>query len=158
LSRHPDWLWGPVSCLYSMDIGGKECEVHHSTPSTAKVQNEWSYTSTSPYSFMTWTALTSPVLYLHVIHFKHKLYSIMAGFSCYHQGSAFGFHFSDRNLGDALQTCRMGLQGQTQRNMFPMPTFCGSVTYLPAYFSNHHVHYSDYQYYLLLSSNMITIK
>jgi hypothetical protein len=55
-------------------------EVHQSTPSTAEVKNEWSYISTPPYTFMAWTALTLTVLYLHSIHFTHKLYSGMAGF------------------------------------------------------------------------------
>jgi hypothetical protein len=85
----------------------------------------------SPYTFMALTALTLSALYLHSIHFKHKLYSSMAGFSCFHQGWAFGFHFTDRNFSDALQTCRKELQGQTQRYRFSMLTFHMHLTYPP---------------------------
>jgi hypothetical protein len=35
-------------------------EVNHSPPSSAKVKNECSYTSTSWYAFMVWTGKTSP--------------------------------------------------------------------------------------------------
>lgn len=86
--------------------------------------------------------------------FQTKLYSSIAGFSCYHQGLDFGFHFTNRNLSNIPQTCRMGLQGQTQRNSFY--AYISQTFYLPAYFGNHHVHYSDYQY-LSLSLNMVMI-
>lgn len=65
------------------------------------------------------------------MHFKHKLYSSMAGFLYYHKGLGFGFHFSDRNFSDALQTCRKGLQGRSHRYKFSMLTQLVHLTYLP---------------------------
>jgi len=94
------------------------------------VKKECSYISTPPYTFMAWTTFL-PVLYLHSIHCKHKLYSNMAGFLYYHQGWAIGFHSTDRNFSSALQTCRKGLHGQSQRYKFSTLTFHVHLTYLP---------------------------
>ena len=39
-------------------------EADHSYPPTAKVKNEWSYISTTPYAFMTWTGKILPFYHL----------------------------------------------------------------------------------------------
>jgi hypothetical protein len=54
----PDWLWGPLGLLsngyqglFTQGIKQAGCEPNQSPPSSAKVKNVWSYTST-PYVFM----------------------------------------------------------------------------------------------------------
>jgi len=37
-------------------------EVNHKPPSSAKVKNEYSYTSTPPFAFMTWKGTTLPLI------------------------------------------------------------------------------------------------
>jgi hypothetical protein len=44
------------------------CEAHRSPPSSAKVKNEWSYTSTPPYAFMACTGATLPFTFIFVLH------------------------------------------------------------------------------------------
>jgi hypothetical protein len=36
----------------SLEVKQPGCETDCSSPSTAEIKNEWSYTSTSPYAFM----------------------------------------------------------------------------------------------------------
>jgi len=43
---HPDRFWGPVQWIQEAKRKGRE--VDHSTPSSAKVKNVWSYTSILP--------------------------------------------------------------------------------------------------------------
>jgi hypothetical protein len=53
-----DRHWGPPSCLFNGYSGSfpgvkqPEGEGDHSPPTSAEVQNEWSYTSAHPYAFM----------------------------------------------------------------------------------------------------------
>jgi hypothetical protein len=58
--NNPDRLWDPPSllfskcwALYTLALKPPECKADHSSSSGAEVKNEWSYTSTSPYAFMT---------------------------------------------------------------------------------------------------------
>jgi len=52
--EYPDQLWGPFSLLFNGYLGSlpevkrPECEINHSSPSSAEVKNKWCYTSTSP--------------------------------------------------------------------------------------------------------------
>jgi hypothetical protein len=52
--KHPDWLWGPPSFLLNGYCGSfpgvqqLEHDVDYSPPSSTKVKNKWSYTSTPP--------------------------------------------------------------------------------------------------------------
>jgi len=44
------------------------CGVHHSSPTSTKVKNEWSHTSTQPNAFMVQRGTTSPLLVVSLIH------------------------------------------------------------------------------------------
>jgi len=46
----PHQLWGPPT----PGVKRPECEADHSSPSSAEVENMWSYTSTPPYVCMAW--------------------------------------------------------------------------------------------------------
>jgi hypothetical protein len=51
----------------ALSLGVKQlgCEADHLPSSSAKVKNEWSYTSTPPYAFMAWCSVEAQVqLYL----------------------------------------------------------------------------------------------
>ena len=56
----PDWLWGPINLLFNRYQGYFSPvkrlwhEADHSPPSSAKVKNELSHTSTSLYAFTAW--------------------------------------------------------------------------------------------------------
>ena len=68
-SKNPDRLWGPSNPLFNFYVGsflgvkrpGREFD--HSSPSSAEVKNEWSYTSAPLRTFMTWAG-TALLLYL----------------------------------------------------------------------------------------------
>jgi hypothetical protein len=72
------WVPGTLS------LGVKQWghEAHHSTPSSAKVKNVWSYTSTPQYAFMAWssvkkrtgTTLPLPYLPLNMVMYTCLLY------------------------------------------------------------------------------------
>ena len=52
---------------YRSSFPGKKwpgCEVNHSPSSSARVTDEWSYTSPPPHAFLVWTGTTSPFLAL----------------------------------------------------------------------------------------------
>jgi hypothetical protein len=56
---HPEWLWGQppiqwVTGVPSLGVKRPGREADHSPPSSAKVKNAWSYTSTPQYAFMAW--------------------------------------------------------------------------------------------------------
>jgi hypothetical protein len=59
--KHPDYLWGPLNPLFNgywgSLLGAKWpwSEVNYSLASSAKVKNEWSYTSTPPDCLKAWT-------------------------------------------------------------------------------------------------------
>jgi hypothetical protein len=60
-SNCPDRLWGlqptafssTVNGVFSLGLKWPGREAHHSSESTVEVKNEWSYTSTTPYVFIT---------------------------------------------------------------------------------------------------------
>jgi hypothetical protein len=63
--RFPDRLWGSLSLLYnghreilSAEVKRMRPEADHSSLCSAEVKNEWSYTSTPPYSITSCTGTT----------------------------------------------------------------------------------------------------
>jgi len=52
LETQPPIQWVPGVPTLGVKRPGRE--VDHSPPSSAEVKNEWSYTSTPQYAFMTW--------------------------------------------------------------------------------------------------------
>jgi hypothetical protein len=69
-SNRPDVLWVPRILLFN-DYRGwfpgvkrPERDVDHSSPPSAEVKNEWSYTSTPIYSFTEWTRTTLLSIYV----------------------------------------------------------------------------------------------
>jgi hypothetical protein len=65
---HPAFLFSEYRGSFQ-GLSQLGCEVNYSPPSSAEVQNEWSYTSPSPYAFMAW-ALTP---YLQSVQRKYIL-------------------------------------------------------------------------------------
>jgi hypothetical protein len=61
--KHPNYLWGPLNPIFNgywgSLLGAKQpwSEVNHSPASSAKVKNEWSYTSTPPDCLKAWTGM-----------------------------------------------------------------------------------------------------
>jgi len=68
--ERPDWFWSPSSLLWNVYVGFCQAikrpgrEVNHPPPSRAKVENEWSYTSTPLNAFMVQTGRN---LYIEVV-------------------------------------------------------------------------------------------
>jgi hypothetical protein len=61
-----------VAGLLSRGVSLSDCEAKHSSLSSAKVKNEWSGVSTSPYAFVTstrWNLTFLYVLYFHIVSF-----------------------------------------------------------------------------------------
>jgi hypothetical protein len=58
---HPDMLWGPPTLLFNgyrvflLEVKQLGCPVNRSFPSSADAKNEWSYTHSSLYAYVTWT-------------------------------------------------------------------------------------------------------
>jgi hypothetical protein len=52
--KHPDQVWGPPSILFNrymgffLDVKQLGCQINHSSPASAEVKNEGSYTSDAP--------------------------------------------------------------------------------------------------------------
>lgn len=66
-SEHPEWPWYPPSLCSvgtrdsALGLKQAACEADHSPTSSAKVRNEWSYTTTTLYAFMTCAGTTLPL-------------------------------------------------------------------------------------------------
>jgi hypothetical protein len=48
--------------------GWSGCDVHHSSPTSTKVKNEWSYISTQPNAFTVWRGVSSPLSVVSTIN------------------------------------------------------------------------------------------
>jgi hypothetical protein len=89
LSSNPDWLWGPLSCVYSTSTRSISLAL---TPTYCHGEERVELYLHSPTDLHGMDRINSTITVTSHIHLKHKLYSRMAGFSCSHQGLAFGFH------------------------------------------------------------------
>jgi hypothetical protein len=70
VSRPAHTRWVPR--VQSSEVMRPGCEADHSPPSSTEVKNEWSYTSTPHYAFLTWYLLK------HRVNFSFTLVTLMA--------------------------------------------------------------------------------
>jgi hypothetical protein len=69
LLLHSDYIWDPLDLIQwvpgalSPDIEQLEHEDDHTPPSSAETKNAYNFTSTLPYTFMTWHSNTGTTLF-----------------------------------------------------------------------------------------------
>jgi hypothetical protein len=69
-SPQPPIQWVPG--VLSPKVKWPRHEADHSLPTSEKVKNMWSYTFTSPYTFVAWTSTSPPLLYTATIRVQQK--------------------------------------------------------------------------------------